>query len=123
MLSTSEQGDIDRLKFVLKKIRDLEEYLKRYGSVRELLNDNLGWDASLMCLEQIGETLSKIKDDQIRNRLPVRDAYGLRIIISHRYGDVIFHEVEDTIKKDIPELKVKIEAIFEEIENREEGKE
>ena len=47
--------DKNRLIFILEKIEDISMYKSNFNSIKELLDDKMGFDATLMCLLQIGE--------------------------------------------------------------------
>ena len=55
-------NEISRLKFILEKIDDLLKFKNRFSTIEKLLDDKMGFDATLMCLLQIGETLNKLKN-------------------------------------------------------------
>lgn len=83
------EKDCKKLEFILEKIADLESYKDRYDSIESLLNDKMGWDASVMCIQQIGETLQHKLSDQLKEKhgehLPIKEAYWTRNYIAHDY--------------------------------------
>jgi uncharacterized protein with HEPN domain len=101
----SEKSDFARLEFILKNITQIELSLERHGGIKEALLDFEGWNAILLCLFQIGETLSKIKNEEWKQLLPSKDAYAFRNIVAHDYDAVKSEYVFDIIDKDIPDLK------------------
>jgi uncharacterized protein with HEPN domain len=80
------------------------------------LNDIEGYHALMMCLMQIGESLSKIKEEKFKDILPVNFAYRMRNIIAHDYLGVNLNIINETLKNDIPQLK---KIILELIESNE----
>jgi len=110
----SKLSDFTRLKFILQKIEDLDEYQKRYGSIDKMLEDKLGFDGALMCLMQVGETLTKIEDENISEQLPVRGASQIRNFIAHDYMGVNIFAIMKVIAGDLPDLKAKIQVILSE---------
>ena len=47
-------SSFEKLDFIVEKIEDIESFRNRYKSIEDLLNDVMGYDATLMCLLQIG---------------------------------------------------------------------
>ena len=107
------ESDLDRLRFCLEKISDIEEYLNRYPDAKSLVSDKMGLDAALMCILQIGEALSGLKEPEMTSRLPIRGIKGMRNIIAHRYHVVSPLLIAESIKTELPELKQTIQQILE----------
>jgi uncharacterized protein with HEPN domain len=103
-----------KLLFIREKIEDVNRYRDRFGTVVELLDDRMGFDATLMCLLQIGETLHKLKDSPYRERLPIRGAYDVRNFIAHDYEGVNKAIIEDIIRRHLPALECTIEELLSE---------
>jgi uncharacterized protein with HEPN domain len=95
----------EKLKFILEKIDDLLSYKTQYSTIEELLNSKMGFDATLMALLQIGETLNKLKDSPYSDKLPIKGAYDVRNFIAHDYEGVNKVIIEDIIRRFIPELR------------------
>lgn len=110
--------DIEKLKFIEEKVDDLLSFRKQFITIEDLLNDKMGFDASLMCLLQIGETLHKLKDSSYASLLPIKGSYDVRNFIAHDYEGVNKAIVEDIIRFHIPNLRKILDEIFENIENR-----
>ena len=96
---------IEKLEFILEKIEDIYLFKEKFKTIEELLNDRMGYDATLMALLQIGETLNKLKKSPYSNKLPIKGAYDVRNFIAHDYEGVNKMIIEDIIRKFIPELK------------------
>ena len=94
-----------KLAFVLEKVEDIIAYQERYGSVVEMLNDKMAYDAVLMCLLQIGETLHKLEKSPYADKLPIKGAYDVRNFIAHDYEGVNRAIIEDVIRRHIPALQ------------------
>ncbi len=90
----------------MEKIDDLLLFKSRFSSIEALLNDKMGYDATLMVLLQIGETLHKLKDSPYSKDLPIKGAYDVRNFIAHDYEGVNKVIIEDVIRKFIPELRL-----------------
>ena len=99
---------IEKLEFILEKIDDLLIFRNKFQSIEELLNDKMGFDATLMVLLQIGETLNKLKNSSYADKLPIKGAYDVRNFIAHDYEGVNKMIVEDIVRKFIPELRTTI---------------
>jgi uncharacterized protein with HEPN domain len=54
---------------------------------------------------QIGESLNKIEDETLKNKLPIKGAYDVRNFIAHDYEGVDVGLIENILRYLIPELK------------------
>ena len=78
-----------------------------------LTDEAEGRAAILMALMQIGETLNRLADPALKERLGQEDiqgAYNVRNFIAHDYEGVNLALVELICREKLPELKQKIEA-------------
>jgi uncharacterized protein with HEPN domain len=107
----SKVSDSSRLEFIMEMIEDIEFIVKESDSLTEALQSRIGKHALLMCLMQIGETLHKIKDEEIRKKLPVKGSYDVRNFIAHDYEGVDLGLIDNILRYLIPELKVTIENL------------
>ena len=98
-------NEISRLKFILEKIDDLLKFKNRFSTIEKLLDDKMGFDATLMCLLQIGETLNKLKNSPFSDKLPIKGSYDVRNFIAHDYEGVNKAIIENIIRKLLPSLK------------------
>jgi uncharacterized protein with HEPN domain len=94
-------------------IEDIEMIAGRYEGIENTLNDREEYDAVMICLLQLGESMSKIKDERIVDKLPVNLSYAMRNIIAHDYLAININRIIETLKDDIPKLKKKIMEILE----------
>jgi len=108
----SKRNDISRLEFILEMIDDIEYTIKQNRSLANALNDRMGKHALLMCLMQIGESLNKIQDETLKERLPVKGAYDVRNFIAHDYEGVDMGLLENVLRYLVPELKVTIRSLL-----------
>ena len=104
-------SSFEKLDFIIEKIEDIESFEARYKSIEDLLNDVMGYDATLMSLLQIGETLNKLRDEPFANLLPIKGTYDVRNFIAHDYEGVNKMIIEDISKTQLPKLKQIIENI------------
>ena len=101
-----------KLEFALLMIEDIEKISERHSGIDNALDDVEGYHALLMCIMQIGESLSKIKEKSAADALPVDLAYKMRNIIAHNYMGVNMNVVRITLKQDIPALKKVISELL-----------
>jgi len=99
-------SDRTKIEFILEMIGDIEAYLMRFENITALLDDRMGFNATLMNLMQIGETLRKLKgtyaefdDDDIKG------AYDVRNFIAHDYEGVRKSIIESILREHLPKLK------------------
>jgi len=97
---------------VAAKIQDLQGYLARFPTWDALTKDGMAFDAVLMCLLQIGETLQNIKNPTWSQQLPVKGAYVVRNIIAHDYEGVDSTIVERIVTSEIPALRDVVDRIL-----------
>ncbi len=113
----SKTTDTTRLAFVLEKIEDLLSYKQEYKSIEALLNSKMGFDATNMCIMQIGETLNKLSNEMQEQypQLPIKESYLTRNYITHDYEGVNKQIIEMIIRTEMPKLKIMIENILKEL--------
>ena len=113
----SKNTDITKLEFVVEKIDDLLSYKDDFKGIEALLNSKIGFDATNMCIMQIGETLNKLSQDIIEkySSLPIKESYLTRNYIAHDYEGVNKHIIEMIIREQLPELKQNILHIVREL--------
>lgn len=104
-----------KLYFILEKIEDIESFRNRYQTIEAMLDDNMGFDATLMCLLQIGETLHKLRESAYRDLLPIKGSYDVRNFIAHDYEGVNKTIIENTIRTQLPLLKQTIQSILKDL--------
>jgi len=108
----SKISDTSRLDFILEMIEDIEYTIKENGSLINAINNRIGKHALLMCLMQIGESLNKIQDETLKEKLPIKGAYDVRNFIAHDYEGVDAGLIENILRYLIPELKMTILEIL-----------
>ena len=101
-----------KLEFILENISNIEEFKTKYKTTEALLNDSMGYNATLMCLFQIGETLHKLRDESFADKLPIKGTYDVRNFIAHDYEGVNKVIIEDIMRLHLPQLKKDIESIL-----------
>jgi uncharacterized protein with HEPN domain len=98
-------SSFEKLDFILEKIEDIESFKARYKTIEDLLNDVMGYDATLMSLLQIGETLNRLRDESFAEKLPIKGTYDVRNFIAHDYEGVNKVIIEDIVRTELPKLK------------------
>ena len=113
----SKKSDLVRLAFIIEKIDDLVSYKNDFESIEELLNAKIGFDATNMCIMQIGETLNKLSKETQNNypNLPIKESYLTRNYIAHDYEGVNKQIIEMIIREQLPKLKNEIQNILSEL--------
>ena len=68
-----------------------------------------------MCIIQIGELVARLNEDFVKNYpdIPWRQIKGMRNIYAHDYDIIDNDIIWETITNEIPELKEKVQAIFQ----------
>lgn len=101
---------------ILKRINLIEDSIKKLS--KDLFeSDGMLVDATVRRLEIIGEAVKSIPDDFRKkySEVPWKNIAGFRDIVTHAYFEVDFDTVWNIIKKDLPDLKIKILKIKEEL--------
>ena len=93
-------------------INEDERVIERYGSAYLALNDFEAKNVILFTLIQIGEKLNKIKSQNFRKLLPIKEAYSIRYRISHDYDGIDLIIVEEILVDEFPKLKITILGIL-----------
>jgi uncharacterized protein with HEPN domain len=104
------------LEDILESIEKIEEYTTDVNE-EEFYENTFVQDAVIRRLEVIGEAVKNIPDDfRVKYPdIPWRQIAGMRDVLIHAYFGVNLRRVWKVIKEDIPELKLKILKILEDI--------
>ena len=109
--------NIAKVAFVLEMIDNIETVCQRHSGISQALEDEVeGRAALLMFLMQIGESLKKIDSDAISQYQldrEIKGAYDVRNFIAHDYEGVNVIVIEDILKDNLPELKIKMQKLFD----------
>jgi uncharacterized protein with HEPN domain len=101
------KSDIERLRFAFEKVEDALNYRDSFESIEKLLNSKMGFDATTMCIMQVGETLNKLDKSFAKKypQLPIKESYLTRNYIAHDYEGVSKMIIEVIIREHFPKLK------------------
>ena len=116
----SEKNDLIFIKHIIESINAIGEFSKNMDK-EELVSNRMKRDAIVREIEIIGEAIKNISDN-LRKKypsIPWRDIAGTRDKMIHHYFGVDLNIVWNIIKKELPELKEKIQKIEKELENEE----
>ena len=112
----SELGDNVRLKHILDAIEEIEKYLLEVNFPVFIENSMMRF-ACIKQMEIIGEASNHISEELKSKFTDIAWAQivGMRNVFAHEYFGIDSSLVWEIIKKDIPELKLKINQILESI--------
>lgn len=113
---------LKQLKPYLNHILDEIEYLLMDSagvSYEDFLENKTLKRSFVRALEVIGEATKSIPEEfrAEYSEIPWKKMSGLRDVLIHHYFGINYIMVWDVIKNQIPDLKVRIQAILEEIES------
>lgn len=105
--------DRAKIEFILTMMDDIGEYRERFDTLTDLLNDKMGFNAVLMNLMQIGETLNKTQGNyEALNDEDIKGAYDVRNFIAHDYEGVRKSIIESVIREHLPKLRAALDEIL-----------
>lgn len=112
-----KKDDLLYLRHILDAISRIEEYT-RDVKYEDFMNKPLIQDGVIRQIEIIGEATKNLSKE-IKGRypeVPWKDMAGMRDKLTHNYFGVDLDAVWDTVKKDIPGLKIHLSDIVQEEE-------
>ncbi len=114
----SEKNDLIFIKHIIESISAIDEFSKNMDK-EELVSNRMKQDAIVREIEIIGEAIKNISDNLRKkySSIPWKDIAGTRDKMIHRYFGVDLNIVWNIIKKELPELKEKIQKIEKELED------
>jgi len=109
----SKYSDTQKLYFILEMIENIEEYVQEYKTITNMLINHKEYNATLMCLMQIGETLNKLTNHyDVLEKEDIKGAYNMRNFIAHDYEGVDMARIENIIRTKLPKLTKSIKEIL-----------
>ncbi|MGB9895177.1 MAG: DUF86 domain-containing protein [Thermoproteota archaeon] len=109
-----KKDDLVYLNHILDAISKIEVYTRDI-TYEQFMSNSLIQDGVVRQLEIIGEATKRLSNN-IKEKypeIPWKDIAGMRDKLIHEYFGVDLDAVWDTIKKDIPDLKTKLQTIME----------
>lgn len=109
-----KKDDSVYLRHILDAISRIEEYT-RGVEYEDFMDDHLIQDGVIRQIEIIGEATKRLSKE-IRGKhseIPWKDMAGMRDKLIHDYLGVDIDAVWDTVKRDVPTMKNKLEDIIE----------
>ncbi|MGB2727461.1 MAG: DUF86 domain-containing protein [Halobacteriota archaeon] len=109
-----KKDDSVYLRHILDAISRIEEYTKGI-EYEDFMDDHLIQDGVIRQIEIIGEATKRLSKE-IRGKhseIPWKDMAGMRDKLIHDYLGVDIDAVWDTVKRDVPTMKNKLEDIIE----------
>ncbi|MDO8512339.1 MAG: DUF86 domain-containing protein [bacterium] len=100
------------LGYILDSVEELEKHVTDL-SHEDFLQSTLVQDAVMRRLEIIGEAVNNLPDKlkADNSEIPWRDIADMRNLLIHEYFGVDIELVWETVQKDIPPLKKKIQEL------------
>ena len=97
---------IDDIDFCINNLKDI--------TIEDFNDDEVLSSAISFKFVQISENVKKLPIDYCEkyHNIPWMKISGLRNKIVHDYGSIILDIIYDTVKNDLPDLKIKIESII-----------
>jgi len=112
-----KKTDAAKLELISKYISDIERIIERHGSAGQMLDDYEGEYAVMMCLTQIAETVNKITDADILEKIKSPGIISFRNRLIHNYEGRDKTIILSILENNIPELKNIISDLIKEINN------
>jgi uncharacterized protein with HEPN domain len=108
--------DKQRLEHIIEAVEKIQTYVQKINKA-EFLNDEKTTSAVNWQLAIIGESVANLTDTLRKNNPQViwHKISGTRNHLIHGYFTIDFEIVWATIQNDLPQLKIEIEKILEEL--------
>lgn len=106
--------DIQIINKMIGYCDDVESLMKEYNFSFEMYRSKISFQYSCnMCIIQIGELVGRFSDEFLEehNEIPWYAIKAMRNLHAHDYERVDLEIVWDTLVKEIPELKCKLEEM------------
>ena len=103
---------------IISYCRDVSKLMMEYNSDFEAYGNRISFQYSCnMCIIQIGELVGRLSEDftSAHSDIPWHAIKAMRNLHAHNYEKVDLEIVWETLTKEIPDLKVKLEKMLEDI--------
>ena len=116
MANKTREDDINTLSYVISQVDVCISFVKNLD-LDTFLSDIKTCYATSMALQVICENINKVTDDtkSLSNDIEWKKMIGLRNIISHDYGKLMFEDMYNTVISDLPKLKVDLDKLLDKI--------
>ncbi len=106
--------DKENLLDILDSIKKIDEYSKGFIDANAFYNNKLYFDAVMMNIVNIGESVARITNDFQKkyNKIEWNKIKALRNIIAHDYLGIDAEEIWQIIINKIPELRKNVQKII-----------
>ena len=107
--------DIEIVRKIISYCDDIEFLMNEYDSSFETYKEKITLQYSCnMCIIQIGELVSRFSNDflEAHNDIPWHAIKAMRNLHAHDYEKVDFEIVWESLTKEIPDLKNKLESMI-----------
>ncbi|GAB4517881.1 MAG: DUF86 domain-containing protein [Anaerolineae bacterium] len=100
---------------ILERIQQIERFTAEGEGA--FMADDRTQEAVIRCFEVIGEAVKRLEPTLTAQHTMVswRGFAGFRDVLIHQYDDIEIAKVWETVRDDLPTLKVAIEAILAEL--------
>ena len=108
-------ADQDILKKIVRYCEDIHALMMEYGEDYEAYSNRISFQYSCnMCIIQIGELVGRLSEQFIseHTEIPWHAIKAMRNLHAHDYERVDFEIVWETLTKEIPDLKKRLEAML-----------
>ena len=109
-----KKSNLVYLKQIVEYVSAVEDYVDGVKFM-EFEKNGLLQDAVIRKIELIGEAARKLSPlcwDRYRKTLPLAEAVSTRNRLIHEYDDIDLEIIWNTVKEDLPRLKIKIEKLI-----------
>ena len=116
----NQAKNVSILEHIIKYCDEIGETHKKFGDKLEILKEDKDYFKSIsMSLFQIGELANHLSENFVDkySNIPWKVIIGLRNIIAHGYGNLVYERIWDTSHADTAILQKRCQEIIKEIEN------
>ena len=110
-----KNDDMGIIRKIISYCNDIEVLMKEYNSSFDAYKEKIAFQYSCnMCIIQIGELVSRFSDDFLDSHkdIPWHAIKAMRNLHAHDYEKVDFDIVWESLTKEIPDLKEKLESML-----------
>jgi uncharacterized protein with HEPN domain len=113
----ADKRDAAHLWDMREAARDCLEFVKN-ATYEQFCADRMMHSAVERRLEILGEAAGRVSEAfQLSHPdIPWKEIKGIRVVLAHRYGDVNLHQLWQALRKDVPELAPKLDALIPPVE-------